>query len=125
MPSVGSRLGHDVNHRAGITAIFHPKVAGGHLVLLHPVRVAEKNPRAGNGVVVVVLTIDLLVVVPSTDPIRAEANAILIGIIIVARSVYSGEEDGKIIQTLILANRGKLGNGRAGQGVRNLGLRGV
>src|SRR5258708_32590100 len=73
---VGSALGNDIYDRTRVAAIFRAEVARGDLVFLNKFGIGHEQARTGDGVIVVILTVDLLVVVPPTDSIDFKARPV-------------------------------------------------
>src|SRR5262252_9180513 len=76
MPIVASRLRYNIDNRTGIAPVLRTKLVGDDDILLHELRIRKKQSGSANAVVIVVLAIDLLVVVASTQTIDRKPRAI-------------------------------------------------
>src|SRR6185312_5768005 len=93
MPVVASRFGDDVDYRTGIAAVLGAKLICDDNVLTHPLRVRHEQTRTGNAVVIVILSIDLLVVIASAQPVDGKSlTTVEVREVVVTRRSYSGNE---------------------------------
>ena len=76
MNVVASRLSDNVYDRTRVAAIFRAEVTCRDLIFLNKCRVGHEQGRTSDGVIVVILTIDLLVVVPTADTIDFKARTV-------------------------------------------------
>src|SRR6266850_7591807 len=120
---VGSRLGDDVDNRTGVASIFWAEVTCGDLIFRDEFGVGYGQAWAGNGIVVVVLSVDLLVVVASPETIDSKARAVGIGEAQVAVIHHPGHGQRQIVQPLVLQDAGKSRNISGRERIRDLRLR--
>src|SRR2546425_3726175 len=112
MPHVGAIPGLDIHHGPGVAAIFRAEIARGDLILLHEFRIGEKQAGTRDRIVVVVLPVNLLVVVPPTEPVHGETRAVGVGEAQVAVVHHAGNKQGQTIQALVFQYPGKALDGR-------------
>src|SRR5215469_11708734 len=104
MPGVCAGFSDDVYYRAGVAAILRAKLVGHQNVLLHKLRVADKQGGATNAVVIVVLTVDLLVIIAATQAVHGETHSVGVGKVVVTRADYTWNKQRQVIQPFVLLN---------------------
>ena len=109
MEGVGAAPGNVVDDRALIAAVLRAEVVGQDLKLLEGVLVAEEVLRAGDGVVVVGLAVDLEVVGAAALSVGGEADAIGVGEVVGKRTDDAGNQEGEPIETAAGGEVGNLG----------------
>ena len=91
MPDIRTLFSADIDHRAGIAAVFRTKVVGDGLVLTHKLGISHKYLWAADRIVVVVLPVNLLVIVSSAQSVDRKPYAVGIGETQVAGHTHTGK----------------------------------
>src|SRR5262245_31356141 len=123
MPGIRSRLGDDIYDGTRIATVFRAELVGHNHVLLNEFGIAQEKAWTADAVVVVILPVDLLVVTTAAQAIDRESHTVSIRKVVATAIANSGDEQRKIVQSLVFLDAGKCLKFGSTESVRNLGLR--
>src|SRR5262249_55435398 len=118
MPSVRPGFRDDVHHRSRIATVFWTELIRDQYILVYPFGIGHKQPRSSDAIVVIVLPVNLLVIIASTDTVYAETlAAVEVGKVVVAGRTYAGDKERQVVQAFIVLH--------ADEGRKNLRCEGI
>ena len=104
MERIASGFGDVVHHRTGIAAVLSAEVVGDDLEFLDCVLITEEDLRAGDGIVVIGLAIDLEIIRPSALAIHGKIVAIGIRETGRMRAHHAGNQFCDCIKSVVQGN---------------------